>query len=312
MQRSKLFSCLILAAAFLTGSASADILLPGERLFPQAVTATRDGALYVGIGSGVVKVTPGAAQVDPLPVAVGAIRSFAFDERGQSLWACADGPSGKAALKVIDVRSGKLRNEYVLDNNGDCADVTIGRDGTVYLLDSANSAVLRLKRGDEKPLPWLTNDESLRRLGSWSALSVDNLGGIYLLGRDKGSLQRVALRWDGSAGNLVDIKLDRPLNKPVALKPMAEAASKQIDPQSLGEDFTTPLRPIGSAEITHYASLPNVTDEPVIAAFRQLVTSEAFLSGGGISTECEAPAARRTFVELIAANGLEQPPSSED
>ena len=222
MQRSKLFSCLILAAAFLTGSASADILLPGERLFPQAVTATRDGALYVGIGSGVVKVTPGAAQVDPLPVAVGAIRSFAFDERGQSLWACADGPSGKAALKVIDVRSGKLRNEYVLDNNGDCADVTIGRDGTVYLLDSANSAVLRLKRGDEKPLPWLTNDESLRRLGSWSALSVDNLGGIYLLGRDKGSLQRVALRWDGSAGNLVDIKLDRPLNKPVALKPMAK------------------------------------------------------------------------------------------
>lgn len=99
---------------------------------------------------------------------------------------------------------------------------------------------------------------------------------------------------------------------PVSLKPQAEAFSKQINPESLGEDFTTPLRLIGSAEITHYASLPNVTDEPVIAAIRQLVTSEAFLAGGGISGECEAPAARRTFVELIAANGLEQPPSGED
>lgn len=99
---------------------------------------------------------------------------------------------------------------------------------------------------------------------------------------------------------------------PVSLKPMAEAASKQIDPQSLGEDFTTPLRMIGAAEITHYASLPNVTDEPVIAAIRQLVTSEAFVSGGGISTECEAPAARRKFVELIAAHGLEEVPEEAE
>lgn len=96
---------------------------------------------------------------------------------------------------------------------------------------------------------------------------------------------------------------------PVLLKPQAETFSKQIDPQSLGEDFTTPLRAIGVAEITHYVSLPNVTDESVIAAIRQLVTSDAFLAGGGISTECEADAARRMFVELIAANGLEEVPA---
>lgn len=99
---------------------------------------------------------------------------------------------------------------------------------------------------------------------------------------------------------------------PAILKQQAEAFSKQIDPQSFGDDFTTPLRTIGSMAVTHYASLPNVTDEPVIAAIRQLVTSEAFLAGGGISQECEPPLARPTFVELIAANGLEEIPSEGD
>lgn len=283
MQRSKLFLSLNLAAAILINVASADILLPGERLFPQAVTATKDGALYVGTSSGVVKVAPGLAQVDPVPVAVGTIRSFAFEERGQSLWACAEEASGKASLKVIDVRSGKLRNEYVLENNGECADVTIGRDGTVYLLDSVNSTVLRLKRGDEKPLPWLANDESMRRLGSWSALSVDNIGGIYLLGRDKGSLQRVAVRWDGSAGNLVDIKLDRPLNKPIALKPMAKR--KLLVTEASGDlTMITVLGETGSLS-TLASTIAGPGNLAVVNGVAYVAESQARLAEGGKSRQ---------------------------
>lgn len=98
----------------------------------------------------------------------------------------------------------------------------------------------------------------------------------------------------------------------VSLKPQAEAFSKQIDPQSLGEDFTTPLRSIGSLTVTHYASLPNVTDEPVITAIRQLVTSDDFIVGGGISEQCEPSTARRVFLDMLAENGLEEIPAGEE
>lgn len=98
---------------------------------------------------------------------------------------------------------------------------------------------------------------------------------------------------------------------PSALKAQAEAASKQIDPTSIGEDFLTPLRTIGSATVTHYANLPNVTDESAIAAIRQFTSSADFAAAGGIVAECHVSQSRQTFLALIAANGLEEVPTAE-
>lgn len=42
--------------AVLSGVAGADIVLPGNLLSPQAVTASRDGTLYVGTRSGIVRI----------------------------------------------------------------------------------------------------------------------------------------------------------------------------------------------------------------------------------------------------------------
>lgn len=100
---------------------------------------------------------------------------------------------------------------------------------------------------------------------------------------------------------------------PIGLKSQAEAFSKQLDPLSIGDYFTTPLRFTGTEEITHYASLPNITDGLACAAIRQMLSSEDFISGGGISRECEASIARKSFLELIAENGLEEiPPAPEN
>lgn len=99
---------------------------------------------------------------------------------------------------------------------------------------------------------------------------------------------------------------------PSALKAQAEVASKQIDPTSIGEDFITPLRIVGSVEPTHYANLPNVTDEEAIAAIRQFTSSADFAAAGGIVAECDASQSRQTFLALIAASGLEEiPPPPE-
>lgn len=93
---------------------------------------------------------------------------------------------------------------------------------------------------------------------------------------------------------------------PNVLKPFAEIVSKQIDPTSAGEDFATPLRTIGSTTVTHWANLPNVTDEPVIAAIRQLSQAPEF--EGGVYYECEPGSVRAQFLSLLAEHGLEEVP----
>lgn len=99
---------------------------------------------------------------------------------------------------------------------------------------------------------------------------------------------------------------------PGLMKAVAEAASKQIDPTSIGEDFVTPLKTIGSIEVTHFASLPNVTDEDAIAAIRQFASSESFIAAGGLCLECHPSKARSEFLALIAENGLEEVPAENE
>lgn len=220
-------SLLLLANLVLPCAIASDIVLPGERVFPGGVASMRDGTLFVGsIRDGSVwRIAPSGSTIEQLPLAVGEISSLAVDERTQTLWACAGAlnpDSPVAVLKAIDLRSNKVRNEFVLPEQGHCSDVGIGRDGTLYVVDGANSALLRMKKGESAPTLWLSNDDVGRSLGNWSSVCTDNVGGLYILSRDKGSLVRITVRWDGSASKPVEIKLDRPLVKPAAVRLMAK------------------------------------------------------------------------------------------
>lgn len=217
-----LFACFGSQGAFAT-----DIVLPGEQVFPGGVASLRDGTLFVGsVRNGAIwRIAPNAAAIEPLPITIGEISSLAVDERSQILWACAgsmnpDSPA--AVLKAIDLRSDKLRAEYVLPQQGHCSDVGIGRDGTLYVVDGANSALLRMRKSESAPTLWLSNDDPARNLGNWSGVCTDNVGGLYILSRDKGSLVRITVRWDGSASKPVEIKLDRPLASPATVRLMAK------------------------------------------------------------------------------------------
>ena len=94
---------------------------------------------------------------------------------------------------------------------------------------------------------------------------------------------------------------------PEAMREVANAAAAQIDPTSEGETFVKPLRLIGSTETTHRYSGPNLVDESVIAAIRQLAQSTTF--AGGIYHECDPCHVRAEFLQLLAANELEEIPA---
>src|SRR5579864_3494913 len=99
-----LFSSVLWMTAAAAGPSS--IALPGKRAFPESITSTRDGTLFVGrLGEGgVVRADPrtGTAALFVAPGAAGSqsITGVFADEASGTLWACSNdlsalgGPSG--------------------------------------------------------------------------------------------------------------------------------------------------------------------------------------------------------------------------
>jgi streptogramin lyase len=82
----------------------ASIDLPGDRIFPENITSTKDGTLYVGsLGSGgIIRIKPGAAKAElwikPGTFGSRSIFGVLADERSNTLWACSNDLS---ALGVV-------------------------------------------------------------------------------------------------------------------------------------------------------------------------------------------------------------------
>ena len=147
-----LFSSVVWMTAVAAGPSS--IALPGERAFPESITSTRDGTLFVGrLGEGgVVRADPrtGAAALFVAPGAAGSrsITGVFADEASGTLWACSNdlsalgGPSGGAdqgaALKAFDLRTGAAKRSVPLpEPHSFCNDIAVDAGGAVYVTDSA-------------------------------------------------------------------------------------------------------------------------------------------------------------------------------
>jgi sugar lactone lactonase YvrE len=169
-----LFSSVLCLTAVEAGPSS--IALPGERAFPESITSTGDGTLFVGrLGEGgVVRVDPrtGAAALFVAPGAAGSrsITGVFADDASGTLWACSNdlsalgGPSGGrdqgSALKAFDLRTGAVKGSVSLpEPHSFCNDIAVDAGGAVYVTDSANPSVLRLPTGASRFEVFATNPE---------------------------------------------------------------------------------------------------------------------------------------------------------
>src|SRR6266481_3111700 len=160
----------VLSSALSTLAAIAEaqsIALPGARAFPESITSTRDGTLFIGrLGDGgIVRANPrtGAVAVFVAPGASGSrsITGVFADDASEILWACSNdlsafgGPSGGrdhcSALKGFDLRTGAAhRNVPLPGPNAFCNDIAVDASGAVYVTDSAGPNVLRLPAGPRR------------------------------------------------------------------------------------------------------------------------------------------------------------------
>lgn len=214
---------------------TAPVNLP-EKSFPESVTSTSDGALYVGSFNhgGVTRITP-TGKVDAF-ISPGANDSRSTlgvlaDEKGGTLYVCSNdlsgsgvpGPgSGKGAfLKTFDLRTGAPKGSFALkDEKSLCNDIAVGGDGTAYITDSFAPYVYSLKPGATALEVWAT-DAALAPAKDGVGLdgiAVGADGNLYVTTFIPAKLFRIAIK-DGKAGGITELKPSSPLDHADALRP---------------------------------------------------------------------------------------------
>jgi hypothetical protein len=212
------------------------IPVPGTKAFPESVTSTSDGALFVGsVGNGgIVRVKPRStgSTVFVQPGALGSrsILGVFADETSNTLWACsndlsalggpATGSDTASALKGFDLKTGAGKRSVSLPGSqAFCNDITVDAKGSVYVTDSANPTILKLQKG-------ATTFEVFARDSAFAppqggagldGIAFGSDGNLYVTIYTAGGLLRVEVK-DGRPGRVTPLSSTHHLELPDALR----------------------------------------------------------------------------------------------
>lgn len=225
------------AAAAIYAATPAEIVIPGERIFPESLTSAADGSVIFGsLGArAIYRAKPGARTAEPwiqpgTNGMQGIFGVFADDASG-TLWACSGGfgppPPGEPpyvpTLHAFDLKTGAPKGKYPLPKaDGACNDIAIDANGTAYATDTTNMLVVRLKKGAQNLEVWAgENGEFGPRGGILDGIAV--LGDrVVVNALVTGKLFSVPINKDGSAGTVTEIRLDSPLTRPDGMRSFGE------------------------------------------------------------------------------------------
>ena len=211
-----------LAAALLLGATTcafaADITVDVPMAFPESLTSTANGTLYVGsmnLGA-VYRVLPGetkaTAWISKEGGNFGTVLGVLADFPSRTLWVC-DNHGPNAYLKTFSLKSAALMKTYELPGGGFCNDIALkGKDA--YITDTKGGRVLKLAAGSDALAVWYTNDASDASLDGlvWQgdALFTNTYNGNHLI--------RIAMNADGSAGKGVNLATSMDIYQPDGMR----------------------------------------------------------------------------------------------
>ncbi len=211
--------------------------LPGELAFPEAITSTADGTLYVSsLGNGgIFRVRPGETKatewIEPGRYGTRSTFGVLADEKAGLLWVCSNdisaligphvaGSETGSWLKGFDLETGegkvsaKFPGERTL-----CNDIALGPDGGVYATNTMAPEILKLSADRRTLQVWATDPRfgpSGRDAGLDGIVFGDD-GHVYVNTYSKGELFRVEVK-NGKAGTVTPITPSRPLVLPDTLR----------------------------------------------------------------------------------------------
>jgi sugar lactone lactonase YvrE len=210
-----------------------------DKSFPESVTSTHDGTLYVGSFNlgGVLKIAPDGKAEQFIKPGAGDSRStlgVLADEKRGTLYVCSNDLSGLgvaspgdgkgAWLKTFDLASGAPKGSFALaDPKSFCNDIVVSSDGTAYVTDSFMPNVYSLKPGGTALEVWAT-DPSLAPAKDGVGLdgiAIGSDGNLYVTTYIPAKLFEIAVR-NGKAGEVFELKSSRPLDRADAMRALGE------------------------------------------------------------------------------------------
>jgi sugar lactone lactonase YvrE len=220
----RMWPMVVLGLGLCAQATAADVLIDDTNVFPESMSAAKDGSLYIGSIKGIVfRAPPGGTKAEPWiqPTAENGILSLLgvlADDRSSTLWLCSapnpfrNPPAvGVSSLLAFDLRTGKQKGIYPFPAPASvCNDITIARNGTAYVSDTPNGRIFKLTRGARR-LELFAQDDRLKGIDGL-VLSGDET--LYVNIVTRGLLLRVERARDGSLGKIVELTTSAPLAAP--------------------------------------------------------------------------------------------------
>jgi sugar lactone lactonase YvrE len=237
---------LILTAAIagfcLAAPPLSEIVIHADRVFPESVTSTSDGAIILGSVPKhmIFRAAPGAATAEPW-IAPGtngleSVLGVFSDDRAGILWVCSTNmsPEGNpTALKSFDLKTGATKGSFPFPGTKSiCNDIAVGPDGAAYVTDTGNPRILKLKPGGTALEVWLTDD----RFDSLDGIAFGNDSTLYVNTVRTGHLFRILMGKDGAPGAITQLEVNAKLEKPDGMRSLgnnqlllAEGGAGRVD-----------------------------------------------------------------------------------
>jgi sugar lactone lactonase YvrE len=201
-----------------------EIVLPGQRVFPESITSTADGTLIIGsLGHGnVSRIAPGKTTAEewikPGTGGLNQVLGVYADEKAKTLWVCSNNMDGKGeatSAKAFDLKTGVPKGTYQLPGDGTlCNDIAVAGDGTAYFTDTRQGSVVMLKPGG-KDLQIAAKDPLL---AGADGLAFGEKAVLYVNSVSTGKLLRLDLGPDGKSKSITELTLSRPLDRPDGMR----------------------------------------------------------------------------------------------
>jgi hypothetical protein len=222
---------LVLTAALAACSQSSaplpDIRIMDTQVFPESLSATRDGRVYIGsVAGNVYKAEPGSAEarawIRHSPEnGILTILGVLADEQSNTLWLCSApnffGPErsqGISSMMAFDLDSGAQKGTYPFPGGGTCNDITVAQDGTVLATDTPGGRILALDPGASE-LRLFGESELLRGIdgiaysGDWT---------LYVNNVQTQKLYRIEVGADNRMSGLTELQLSHELGGPDGMR----------------------------------------------------------------------------------------------
>jgi len=224
----------------------AEITFDGPRIFPESLTSTKNGDIYFGsLGQdSVYRATSKESQaktwIQPKSNGLATVLGVFADEKAGVLWVCTsttggrngEPVAGETALKAFNLKDGSFKASYPFPKNGLCNDIAVAKDGTVYVADTTQNRVLRLKKGASALDVWAGPDPLLAGADGIALLADGN---VYVNSVTQSTLMRIDVKNDGSAGPIVKLEPSRPLQGPDGMRSVGSKTMLLVEGGRLDE-----------------------------------------------------------------------------